>query len=153
MPKLNGLKGNFLYYFGIDPGVETGLALWGKVEKKFIGVGSFRIHEAMKLIEKRYDPTESESVLVRVEDARLRKWIPRMPNITGELGRREGAGSIKRDAKIWEDFLQDLGVTYELVPPKNNKTKIKAEYFKSLTGYQGETNEHSRDACMLVYGY
>lgn len=91
-------------------------------------------------------------MIVRIEDARLRKWIPRMPNISRELGRREGAGYVKAHAAIWQDFLEDLGIDYELVPPKNNKTKVNAEYFKSLTGYEGKTTEHARDACMLVFG-
>jgi len=75
-----------------------------------------------------------------------------MPNVTRELGRREGAGYVKAHAAIWDDFLKDLGVDYEMVAPKNNKTKVSAPYFKSLTGYQKPTNEHGRDACMLVYG-
>jgi hypothetical protein len=39
-----------------------------------------------------------------------------------------------------------------MVAPMNIKTKIKAEAFKRLTGWQGQTNEHSRDAAMMVFG-
>lgn len=91
-------------------------------------------------------------VFIRVEDARLRKWIPYQKNEKAEAGRREGAGSVKRDAKIWEDFLTDIGADFEMVAPKNNKTKVTAAFFKKLTGYQGKTNEHERDAAMLVVG-
>jgi hypothetical protein len=39
-----------------------------------------------------------------------------------------------------------------MVAPKNAITKMKAEYFRQLTGYKGKTSEHGRDAAMLVYG-
>lgn len=64
----------------------------------------------------------------------------------------QGAGSIKRDCKIWEDFLRDKGIPFKLIAPKNNTTKLSAPAFKSITGYTGRTCEHSRDAAMMVYG-
>ena len=39
-----------------------------------------------------------------------------------------------------------------MVDPTNNRTKLNAEQFKRITKYQGQTNEHNRDAAMLVYG-
>lgn len=45
------------------------------------------------------------------------------------------------------------GIPFELVAPKNNKTKVSADYFKKLTGWEGRTNEHERDCAMLVFGY
>ena len=44
------------------------------------------------------------------------------------------------------------GIDFEAVPPKNNKTKMTAEAFERMTGWKGRTNEHGRDAAMLVYG-
>ena len=86
--------------------------------------------------------------LERFEDARLRKWIPQIK------GKEvlQGVGSVKRDAGIWEDFLRDLGVPFEMVAPKNNITKLSADSFRKITGWQSKTNEHSRDAAMLVFG-
>ena len=65
----------------------------------------------------------------------------------------QGAGSIKRDAKIWEDFLMDIGVNHEMISPAKNRTKLKADTFKTYTGWENPTNEHSRDAAMLVFNY
>jgi hypothetical protein len=39
------------------------------------------------------------------------------------------------------------------VAPKNNTTKISAEYFKAVTKWTARTNEHGRDAAMLVVGF
>lgn len=118
-------------YIGIDTGVNTGFAVWCKSEKKLLVVSSFMIHTALDMVQK-YHFMHNGSLKVRVEDARLRTWIPRQKNARDEAGLREGAGSVKRDAKIWEDFLTDNNIPFELVAPKNNKTKMKAEYFRKV---------------------
>ena len=49
--------------------------------------------------------------------------------LTGKMTREEerkrlqGVGSVKRDATIWEDYLTELGVEFEMVAPKRNITK------------------------------
>ena len=130
---------------GIDVGVNTGVALYDCENKKLVFVSTMKIHQAMANVILQY--TQSKDILVRFEDARLRKWF-------GNAGREQlqGAGSIKRDSLIWEDFLTDFNIPFEAVAPKNNLTKMTAEYFKKLTGYTKRTSEHSRDAAMLVFG-
>src|SRR5580765_684237 len=90
-------------------------------------------------------------ILVRIEDARLRKWIPQEKDIQQRIGRAKGAGSVSRDAKIWEDFLTDLNIDFELVPPKKGMTKYNAASFNRLTKYEGKTSSHARDAALLVF--
>lgn len=97
-------------------------------------------------------------VVVRVEDPRQRTWFgtERMSR-EQERKKLQGVGSVKRDASIWDDFLSDLcktkrNVKYEMVAPKRNVTKLTGESFKAITGWQSRTNEHNRDAAMLVYG-
>ena len=136
-------KKKYSIFIGIDSGVNTGLAYWLPETKTFARVQSMKIHQALELVSHHGD-----YVFVRVEDARKRKWLPK------EKGRAQlqGAGSIKRDAVIWEDFLTDLRIDFEMVAPKNNKTKLSAAAFKSITKWPGKTNEHARDAAMLVFG-
>lgn len=140
------------FFIGIDCGVETGVAVWDKKSKTLVEVCSMPIHKALELV-KTYERNFQGDVLVRIEDARLRKWIPKGKTEQEERGRREGAGYVKRDAVIWEHFLLDHGIPYELVAPKNNKTKVKASYFSKLTGWKLPTNDHARDAAMLVFGF
>lgn len=134
------------YIIGIDPGVSTGFCVWNRPGKRIKVIGTLKIHEAISEVRLWHEST-SGYLFVRVEDARKRKWF-------GNSGREklQGAGSAKRDAKIWEDFLTDLGVNFEMVAPKNNKTKLNSKAFKKITGWEGKTNEHSRDAGMLVVG-
>jgi hypothetical protein len=133
------------FWIGIDTGVKTGIAVWSVQEKKFTIVETTKIHKAMDRVKFFHDGYD---IKVRVEDARLRKWIPY------ESGREvlQGVGSVKRDASIWEDFLTDIICPHELVPPKNNKTKISKEYFNKITGWDRPSSSHARDAAMLVFG-
>lgn len=99
-----------------------------------------------------WDRINTGQVFIRIEDARQRTWIPRQKTETAERGRREGAGYVKAHCAIWENFCEHIGIPYELVAPKNNKTKVDAAYFKKLTGYKEKTNTHMRDSAMLVIG-
>lgn len=145
--KTNALTKQYRYYIGIDTGVNTGYAVWDMKIKSFLAIRTLPIHKAMEIIANAQDTTWFKDVFVRIEDARKRTWF-------GKAGKEQlqGAGSIKRDAKIWEDFLTDLGIDFEMVAPKNNKTKLNAETFKKITKWEGKTTEHSRDAAMLVFG-
>lgn len=131
---------------GIDCGVETGFALYNRKTKELLRVSTMKIHQAMKEISHQF-ALNGQSLMVCFEDARLRTWF-------GDSGKEklQGAGSIKRDSKIWEDFLSDMNIPFEMIPPKENTTKLEEEYFKSLTGYKKRTSNHARDAAMLVFG-
>lgn len=142
----------YKYYIGIDCGVNTGYCIWLCDTKAFAAIGTTQIHCVMEIV-KAWHLTYPGQAMVRVEDARQRTWVPWQKNEKYERGKREGAGSVKRDAKIWEDFLKDLGIPFEMVAPKKNKTKVSAAYLQQLTGYAGKTSQHARDAAMLVIGF
>ena len=130
---------------GIDPGVKTGLAVWSRETRKLTAVETLGITQAMTLIRTMADAEALHSV--RFEDARLRTWF-------GARGREalQGAGSIKRDCSIWQEFLSGLvGVPFLPVSPQSKGAKLDAAAFKRLTGWQGRTSEHGRDAAMLVW--
>lgn len=131
---------------GIDTGVNTGFAKWCTKEKCLTEVSTIALHTAILRLEAMR--LEGLKIKVRIEDARLRKWFGKV-----EKDNQQGVGSVKRDAKIIEDYCKDMGIDYELVAPKNNTTKVNAAYFKKITGWEGSTNNHGRDAAMLVYGF
>jgi hypothetical protein len=137
------------FLIGIDCGVETGFSLYHVPQKRLFVCECMKIHRAMDRV--RNFPVSG--LLVRIEDARLRKWIPYQDTEKGERGRREGAGSVKRDAIVWEDALTEWGIAFEMVAPKDNKTKLDDDSFRRLTGFEGRTNEHARDSALLVWGF
>lgn len=130
-----------MIYIGIDPGVNTGVAVWHSGMKAFLQISSMSILDAMDTV------NSFGKAVVVIEDARQRKWF-------GNTGRErsQGVGSIKRDCQIWQEFLESNEITHYWVAPKNNKTKLDAMQFKRLTGYLERTNVHGRDSAMLVYG-
>lgn len=138
-------KEKYTYFIGIDPGVNTGIAVWCPFDKK-LRLFTGKIHEAMANI-KYYHTSNPGKVFVRLEDARKRRWY-------GNAGREklQGAGSVKRDCSIWKDYLEFLKVPFELVAPKNNRTKIDGKVFTAMTGFIGRSSGHARDAALLVYG-
>ena len=141
------------YYIGIDPGVKTGYALWSRSLKKFCYISSDTITKTMdwvKWVASEVAKSDNPSSLfIRVEDARKRKWFG-----PGSKAKLQGAGSIKRDCKMWESFLTEQKIPFEMVDPKDMKgfTKLDQDVFRKMAKWDKSTNEHSRDAAMLVLG-
>lgn len=136
-----------MIWVGIDTGKHTGIAVWDGSQKQFLTIEELPIHAALLRVLKL---AEGNKVKVIFEDARQRTWYDTYTPLK-DRARLQGAGSIKRDCTIWEDALKDWGIEYYAVPPKDNMTKLTAETFRMITKWKGRTNEHSRDAAMLVY--
>lgn len=135
---------------GIDPGTNTGMAVWDSSTRQFLDIRTTGIVEAMRYLQDLQ--SERQIDLVVFEDARQRKWIPRERDIAQLKGRAMGAGSVKRDCAIWEEFCKVYALDYRCPPPRKGLTKLTDTHFRGLTGYDGRTNEHGRDAAMLVFG-
>ena len=132
---------------GIDPGKHTGVAIWDTREVRFLSLDTMPIHDALDLV-RGYANINNRDMQVVFEDARQRTWYGK-----GDTNAKaQGAGSVKRDCTIWEDFCKDYGITFWAKPPVKGATKVSADYFKMVSHYQGRTSEHSRDAAMLVIG-
>lgn len=137
-----------MIYIGIDTGTHTGFAVWDSHKKTFKEVRTMQIHQAMQRVE--YWSLVAEEtgthLHITIEDARQRKWY------TGDASAKaQGAGSVKRDASVWEAFLKDRGYNFTMVPPRKGMTKMNDAYFARLTGWTHRTSEHSRDAALLVF--
>lgn len=127
---------------GIDPGTKTGVAK--SRDGELYALYSMCIFEALAFV---IGASIDYDVLVIFEDARKRKWF-------GKSGREklQGAGSIKRDCAIWEETLTLYNIPFLAKAPEKGTTKWNKKMFQKVTGYEGETNEHMRDAGILVYG-
>lgn len=139
------------YRIGIDPGVATGYACWDRTDKRLVTVEAMRIDEAMAEVLS----THRAGVLhgVTFEDARLRKWYGAADarQARSGAGIREGVGSVKRDSGIWSDFLTAHGIPFQAVKPAAGSTKWDAATFARLTGWTAQTNNHGRDAALLIW--
>lgn len=128
---------------GIDPGVNTGVALWDIERQKLTECRTCTIVEAMWQLENLLRAQLLRSVCI--EDARLRKWF-------GTSGREAlmGAGSIKRDCKIWEEWVKLHKIEARFLSPQQKGQKLDADTFERITKWQGRTSEHARDAAVLA---
>ena len=99
-----------MFYIGIDPGTHTGMAVWDSKEGKFLSLETLPIHRAMVEV---MNLRIGREILVVFEDARQRKWYGK-----GDTNAKlQGAGSVKRDCSIWEDFCKDYGIPFRAIPP------------------------------------
>ena len=138
---------NYSIVIGIDTGTHTGFAVWDCSQRKFLRVESMSIHRAMEEVLK-YFAQFKHTLFVRFEDPRLRKFRHRKSWKLVPAGE-----SIARDCAIWDDFLKDHKIPYASMAPKRGMTKVDPNHFRKWTGWQGKTDDHSRDAAMLVYGF
>jgi len=142
------------YWIGIDTGVNTGYAIWDTTEKRFTNIETGKIHQAMFVIKNKVDEHGidwfNENFFLVIEDARKRKFDPGMTD-----AKRMGAGYIKRDAVVWQDFLTELGVNFKMVAPNgtlNDMAKAKKlSIWQANTKWTKRTTEHARVAAMLVW--
>ncbi len=140
---------------GIDTGTNTGIAVYNLDTKIFERIETVAIHTAILDVISYHSDNGYQIIKVRVEDARQRKWFGGADARAARSGAgiREGVGSVKRDAKIWEDMLTDLKIPFEMVKPVSGATKWNAASFKSCFKWTGRTSNHSRDAALLVANY
>lgn len=138
------------YLVGLDPGKNTGIAIWNTETQSFEALDTVQIHDALHTVF--YLHLDHGPVKVYFEDARKRQFLPRERNASEYRGKLMGAGSVKRDSVIWQDALTDWGIPFEMVPPRAGATKWDAETFRNVTGYTGRTSNHARDAAILVFG-
>lgn len=138
-----------MQYIGIDVGVHNGFAVWDKTAKRLIELSTYKTWEViMWLLVKKNDEID---FTVRIENPNT--WVNYGTLTTKEVnGRKQGAGSVKRSYQVLIEFFEDNEIKYEAISLRSSLKKLKADKFKILTGIEMKTNEHERDACMMVWG-
>lgn len=132
---------------GIDPGIICGIAVLNTATRKFSSVQSSRLHELFELIY----ALQPSGIFVLIENPNT--WFP-FKNVAPGVAemRRAGAGAVKQTYKHIIEFLEDNSIEYRSIRLQGNYKKVSAEWFRNQTGWDGKTNEHGRDAAMLVWG-
>lgn len=141
---------------GIDPGVHTGVCVYDSKKKEIILLETHTFWSAIELIKNYYEEF-GFGILVFIEDPSKNKAMHHNQHkeITREklnlsMKIAQDVGMNKREATLIIDYLKLNNIPHKAVKPTS--TKVDAQYFKMITGYSGSTNEHKRDAGMLVIG-
>ena len=136
-------------YIGIDPGVNTGYALWKddllytETLTFWSMVGTLRQmplaypdHEIIVIIE---NPALNKTTFFRQGTSRA---------IMNKISRNVGANC--QDALRLIEYAEGLDLEVRQVRPKTEKWN--RQTFERVTGHRGRTSQHARDAAKLVYG-
>jgi hypothetical protein len=136
-------------YIGIDPGTSTGLAV--------ICAGNYHIIRTAGIIEamnmvlyyKNNFPDIYGPVSVYCENPYKRIWY-------GDTGRErlQGAGSVKRDFAIWQEFCNYNNLEFTGVAPREIGCEFdRLAVFTAATGWTQRTSQHARDAAKIIYRF
>ena len=135
---------------GIDPGTHTGLALYYPTKAKKLYLYTLKIHEAMEKINDMFSDYYTEIELVVIENPNQVRFFSDKRKANAQA---QGAGSIKRDFKIWMDFLADKKIKVVRAAPSKQRNGYAKDLkiFERITGYGRRSSEHARCAAMLIW--
>ena len=133
---------------GIDPGQSTGLAIYHAGQ--LAGLETIRPHEIERTL-RTLLPAR-----VVCEDSRLqsRIWGARVKTPLGaKLATARSLGQVDAWCSLIVELCDELRITAHGISPKDKGAKLDAEAFHAVTGWEGRTNSHERDAAMVAHPY
>lgn len=135
--------------FGIDPGKNTGLAVYN--DGKLLSLYT--------LIDK-IDKTgflfslPGDHKLVVIEDSRLQPYFDRPgQNERAQTKIARDIGKIDKQCDEIEYLCEKNGVPLIRISPKGKGAKVDSKQFNAITGWVGRSNQHERDAAMVAWRY
>jgi hypothetical protein len=135
---------------GIDPGFTNGFAVYDCETKQLTSVLGLKTYQVIFEIDRLTDSLFIKDLItVYIEDPTT--WKP-FKGIANQAHRMKGAGSVTARFHAILEYLEDNDIKHVRVPIQGNAKKMNAEMFKKVTGYNERTNEHGRDAALLIYG-
>jgi hypothetical protein len=148
-----------MIYIGIDPGVNTGFAIWDSKAKQIIEIKTMDFWSVINRIDELKAEYGVSGIHVIIEDPNPNKPIFLKAGIKsksayGKVG--QNIGSNKREASLLIEYMALKEIPHTSVVPKGSRSKSKGKvtpaYFSMISGYKGRTSQHCRDAGMLVVG-
>ena len=136
---------------GIDPDRGWALVRGGKI----ISAGTVKGMENLKTIIciicdiGAYSREGRRKLLIRIERPKNLKTFPR-PGVSVAVNMKisHNCGMNYQKATDLGEYCAKLGLRYEFVVPA--RRKLSAKEVREITGYQGRTSQHARDAIMLA---
>lgn len=132
---------------GIDPGKNTGFALFDPVDRS-LTLQTLSLHKGFFEVLRLRNYFNIEVV---IENPNL--WTHFSPNDKTAKARLKGVGSVMRDYSAWTEFFEDYGIPYKGVRPDKTRNGYATDtkLFQKITGYNSRCTEHARVAAMLVW--
>ena len=135
---------SFRYAIGIDPGMNNGFAIYDRQLAEITHCNSMPLHVLLDTL-KLWQKNEIE---VFIENPNT--WVG-FKGKKGNDARLQGAGAVKQTYRHIVEFLEEYAIPYTPTKLQGNLKKVSKDYFAKVTGYKDRTNEHARDAAMIVF--
>ena len=131
---------------GLDPGQRTGVAIYR--DGKLCELRTVSPADIEALI------VEHAPALVVFEDSRMQSPVfSRGTNPRAMLKIARNVGEIDQLCRQIDDMSKRLGAECVGVSPLRKGSKLTAARFAKVTGWQGRSNQHERDAAMCAFRY
>lgn len=129
---------------GIDPGVQTGVAIYEG--GALVRLATVEAHDYYTLLQ------SERPGLVIVEDSRLQSHVFTAPKIIGNAKNKiaRNIGMVDGFCHLLESLCKSFEIEIISVSPLAKGSKYNAKVFEQITGYQGRSNQHERDAAMVA---
>lgn len=131
---------------GMDPGAHTGVALYR---------GGTLV--ALETITPREIAAKLADVMparLVFEDSRLESFVwTSASSKAAALKMARNVGQIDAWCTLITEICADLGIPCHGISPKAKGAKVAADAFGRITGWEGRTNGHERDAAMVAWRY
>ena len=130
---------------GFDPGVSTGVAIY--INGNLVKLKTVRVDEYHELLFDVGGP-----LFVVIEDSRKQSHVFTGPRVTGAAKSKiaRNIGMIDGFCHVLQTLCETCAIPFVLVSPEQKGRKLDDETFKRITGYQGRSNQHERDAAMVA---
>lgn len=131
---------------GIDPGTHTGVAV--------IQDGKLTHLMTINPIDIAATMAQWSADRVVFEDSRLTTHMfttNKNPAVAKSMARK--VGQVDMVCGLIVEACERLKIPAHGISPKGKGAKLDAAQFRALTGWQGSSNEHQRDACQVAWPY
>ena len=131
---------------GIDPGVNTGVAVFIKGNLSHLEtISPGDLDNFISLIK----PDR-----IVFEDSRLQSYTwTSVKSRPAALKMARNIGEIDAWCRLITIICERLSISAHGISPKSKGEKLDAEIFGKVTGWKGKTNQHERDAAMIAWPY
>lgn len=133
---------------GLDPGSNTGVAYFTAGQlRKLETITPMQIGEVLRMA----GPNLKRVIF---EDSRLTSYMfTTVKSRAAALKMARNVGEIDAWSKLIVATCADLDIPAHGISPKQKGAKLNAEQFAKLTGWDGKSNSHERDAAMCAWPY
>lgn len=131
---------------GIDPGAHTGIAVF-----KSGGLWKLETIEPHQIADYL---TKAMPSRVIFEDSRLTSFMfTQVKSRPAALKMARNVGEIDAWCRVITSVCGELRIACHGISPAGKGAKLSAEAFTRATGWEGSSNQHTRDAAMCAWKY